>query len=269
MSSKSCIDSFARARQEKRQLFQQQWNHFAQSPLFLSSLIFLSIAFILFAVFSGGFIREQAIALRIIGQKHPLWCEFVIAGLQLLIAVPEVLFALGLWKIRTQTRWQEDNEPNFSGFRILKWVNYAICIITGIMLAMYPTIIVAAGEYLKEDELIRLFYLLLSSTLLFVLCVTLVRIILRTAEENITCCWANSRFVLLLTVICVLLVPVILLFAPLSQPFYIALAVLSGGFSYLLFIYWRFLHKTAAAMNKIDHTAISSRENPDDPYHRY
>ena len=269
MNNKNCIDSFAQARQEKRLLFQQSWNHFVQHPLFLSAIIFVSVGFLLFFVFSGGFIHEQATLLRIIGKNHPLWCDFIIGGLQLLVSVPGILFAVGLWKIRFQTRCQEGSEPNLSGLQLLKRVNYVICIFTGIILALYPSIIIYSGEYLKDDELLHLFYILLSSTILFALCVTFVRIILRTAEENISCCWANSRFILLLSAILLIALTTILLFAPLSQPFYIALAVLIASFFYLLFIYWIFLHKTASAMNTIDQAAISNCENPDDPYHRY
>ena len=269
MNDKNRIDSFALAREEKRLIFQSHWNRFVQGPIFLSALIFLNLAFVLFAVFSGGFIHEQAISLRLIGETHPLWCDFVIVGLQLLIALPEAMFAVGLWKIRKKTRWQEGTEPNLFGFRLIKWVNYGVCIVTGILLALYPTIIIYSSEYLKEDAIIRLFYLLISSTALFFLCVTFVRIILRTAEENVSCCWANNRFVLLLTAILFLFIPIVLLFAPLKQPFYIALSTLAAGFTYLLFTYWLFLHKTASAMNKIDQAVIASHENPDDPYNRY
>ena len=269
MIPKNDTDCFAQARQQKRLVFQTHWNRFVQSPLFLSALIVLSIAQGLFTVFSGTFLHEQAVALRVIRQSHPLWCDLIVFVLQLIISAPGCVFAAGLWNIRRKTRWEEGSEPNLSGIKLLRRINYAVCLITGITLALYPTIIVTAGEYLPEKALLRLFYLLLASTALFILCVTLVRIILRTAEDNLSCCWTESRFVILLIVILILIAIGTLVFAPLSKPFYIALAVLAAAFAYLLIVYQIFLHRTSAEQAEIDQKAVSSRENPDDPYLRY
>lgn len=262
-------DSFAQAREKKRLLFQKAWDRFIAGPLFLLSAVILTAASFLFFLFSGGFIRQQAIALNILAEDHHMWCYGVIAAAQLLCAAPSLALCAGLWLLRKSCRWQDHTAPDISGLRLMRRTNFLLCCLTGITLALYPTIIITAGEYLLPEALYRLFYLLLFSCLLFILCVTLVRAVLRSAEENITCCWANTRFLLPLWLILLGGALAIFLFAPLKQLFYPAAGLLCIAFFLLCFSYWLFLKKLDRQFAPIDREAIASREDPNDPYLRY
>ena len=268
-NARSHTDCFAQARLEKRLIFQQSWNSFIQSPVLLAALIALTFAQGMLTVFYGSFLYEQAVYFGIIGSEPPVWCWLIIALLQLILSLPGWGIVAGLWRIRTKTRWHGDAITDISGVKLIKLFNTILTTFTGVTLAMYPTIIITAGEYLQEEPLFRLFYLLLSSSALFLLCVTFVRIVIRTAEENITCCWAEAKFLLPLIVTLLAVVAAVFLFAPLFKLFYIAVALLSAAFSFLLILYWHFLRKVALQGAKIDRQAISSREDTNDPYSRY
>lgn len=266
---KASTDSFSQARQEKRLIFQQHWNAFIRSPLLLSALIFFSAAQGLFLIFSGDFILALALNTGILRPAHPFWCDIVVFALQLLVSAPGCIIGIGLWMTYRRTCWQADTTPNITGLRWIRRVNLAVCILCGGALALYPTIIINAGEYLKEEAILQIFYLILGLTALLIVGVTLIRTVLRNAEENITCCWANTRFVLPLILVMAAVVIAVMAFAPLTQPFYICLGLLGLSYGYLLTVYWLFLKKVAVKQEVIDRKAIASHENPDDPYNRY
>ncbi len=262
-------DSFAQARQEKRQLFQQHWNIVVRSPILLSALIFFSAAQGLFLIFSGSFILELALDTGILRPVHPFWCDIVIFLLQLLVCAPGCITVIGLWKIRRSTRWQADVPPDVTGLRWIRRVNLAVCILCGGALAMYPTIIITAGEYLKEEAILQIFYVILGLTALLIAGVSLIRTVLRNAEENITCCWAETRFVLPLILVLAAAAAAVLILTPLNLLFSLCLGLLLLSHGYLLTVYWLFLRKVAMLHEAIDRKTIASHENPDDPYHRY
>lgn len=264
----SASDSFKQARQEKRQLFQARWNRFIENPFCYVLQVFLFAAQVMFLLSSAGFIRQQTIFLTFIDENPSIWCEAVIWGVALFLSLPGFGFLAGLWKTCRKTRWQEDNTPDISGIKLIKLTNLLLCIVTGLMLALYPTIIVTAGEYLMEFRILRLFYLLLPFVLVFALCVTLVRIVIRKAEENITCCWADTGCLLPLILILAAVVAAVLFFFKVTL-FAVSIAALAAVYAAFLFCWWLFLKKTLIRQAAIDHKTIVSRENPDDPYHRY
>lgn len=266
---KSSTDSFAQARQEKRQIFQQHWNAFIGSPSVLCALIFCGIAQGLFLIFSGSFMMELALNTGILRQEHPFWCKLVIFGLQLLVSAPGCMMVVGLWRICRRTRWQTDAMPDITGLRLMRRVNLAVSILCGAALAMYPTIIISAGEYLKEEAILQIFYIILAMTVLLIVSVTLTRTVLRNAEENICCCWADTKFVLPLILVMAAVVIAVLAFTPLNWLFSLCLGLMALSFGYLLTLYRLFLRKVAAKQEAIDRKTIASRENPDDPYLRY
>ena len=261
-------DSFKQARQEKRKLFQTRWNLFIGTPFCYVLLALLLAAQMLFLLSSVGFIREQAVFLTVIQENHPLWCEAVIGGVAILLSLPGFGFLAGLWKICRKTRWQEDTVPDISGVRLIKVTNILLCIFTGLTVALYPTIIVTAGEYLMEFRLFRLFYLLMPFVALFALCVSLVRIAIRKAEENITCCWADTGCLLPLILILAATAAAVLMFFEVSL-LSLSIAALAAIYATFLFCWWVFLKKTLIRQAAIDHKTVAERENPDDPYNRY
>lgn len=263
------IPNFSDARNQKRQVFQSRWNRWIAGPLCLILLVLLSGAQILFFVFSGNFIRFQAISLDFIREDHRLWVWGLIALGQVLCSAPGFVFLLGLWKICRKTRWQQDTIPDVSGIRLMKISNSVLCIVTGIFLFLYPTCIVTAGEYLNEAELFRLFYLLLSSSLLFFLLFCLVRPVLRQAEENITCCWTKTGLSPLLILLLFAAGGAFLKLFPLSNLFTVAAAALCILYGLFLLNYWVFLRKIAFTHAAIDQNTIAKLENFEDPYSRY
>lgn len=262
-------ESFSQARQQKRLIFQALWNRFVQGPLFLSAVLSVTVAQGFFLIFSGSFLLEQALLLGILGQNYPFWCNIIIFALQLLLSAPGCLFVTGLWHLRRHTHWKEESTPDCTGLKLMKWTNTALCAVTGIVLALYPTIIITAGEYLKQWQIYQLFYLLLSSSLLFVLCFCFVRPVIRTGEENITCCWAGTAWLLPLILAIAAVLAAVLWLLPLTKPFYAALALLIAACGFLLSVYWSFLRRAAYEQAQIDQQVIAHREDPNDPYSRY
>lgn len=259
------LDSFARARTEKRELFQNQWNQFIQSWLHYVLLALLLASQVLFLLSSVDFFRQQILFVTKLGENHPLWYEVAIS---LFLSLPGFGFLAGLWKLCRKSRWQEDTAVGISGFRLIKRTNLLICVFTGIVLLLYPTIIITSGEYLREPQLLRLFYLLMPFVALFLLCITLVRIVIKKAEENFLCCWADTGCLLPLILILASVAAVSLAFFP-KTLFVISVAAMAGVYAVILICWWLFLRRTAICMAAIDHKVIVSRENPDDPYHRY
>ena len=261
-------DSFKQARQEKREIFQHRWNHFVHNPFWYVFLMLFAAVQILFLVSSVGFIREQAIFLTFLKENPPIWCEAIVWGVALFLSLPGFGFWVGLWKTCRKTRWQDDITPDISGIKLIKLTNLLICIVTGLILALYPTIIVTAGEYLMEFRILRLFYLLLPFVIVFALCVSLVRIVIRKAEENITCCWADAGYLLPLILILAAVAAAVLYFFEITL-FTVSIAALAAVYAAFLFCWWVFLKKVLIRQAAIDHKTIVSRENPDDPYNRY
>ena len=260
--------SFKQAQQEKRELFQSRWNRFIQNRAFYGLIILLLAGQILFLLSSVGFIREQAIFLTVIKENPPLWCEAVIYGIAILLSLPGFGIAAGLWKICRKTRWQEDTSPDISGVKLIKLTNILLCVFTGLILALYPTIIITAGEYLMEFRLFRLFYLLMPFVAMFAMCVSLVRIAIRKAEENIVCCWSDTGCLLPLILILAAIAAAVLLFFDLTL-FSVSIAALAAVYAAILMCWWIFLKKTLIRQAAIEHKAIASQSNPDDPYSRY
>lgn len=267
--TKANDDAFARARQEKRLLFQQHWNSFVQSAHFLTAIILLSAAQGLFFLLSGSYIREFARQLSLIPEGTPLWSRLLMLAVQILVSIPGSLFCLGLWNVRRKTRWEGEHTPELSGLKLMQKVNFGVILVTGAALALYPTVIIQVGESFKKEDVYKIFYLFLISTILLIVSVTLIRLVLRGAEENISCCWSDGKYVLPLGLVYLTAVAAALIWAPLSSPFFIGVGLLAAAYLYVLLRYWLFLRKVGAAQAEIDRETIASRENPNDPYQRY
>ena len=258
-------ESFADARQQKREIFQSRWNQFIQNGfcyVLLGLLLAAQVAVFLSAI---GFLRQQIIFLSKPGRSHPLWYDVAIA---LFLSLPGFGFWTGLWKICRNTRWHGDDLPDISGFKLIKLTNTIVWIISGMILALYPTIIITAGEYMMDYKILRLFYLLIPFVLLFAVCVSLVRIAIRKAEENLTCCWSDTGCLFPLVLILAGVVAAVLIFSERTL-FFCSVAALAAVYGAFLLCWWLFLRKTAIRQAAIDHKIIVSRENPDDPYNRY
>lgn len=257
-------DSFAQARKEKREVFQTYWNQFIQNPISYVLLGLFLAAQVLFFLTSINFIRQEILFITKLKDNHPIWYEVAIAAI---LSLPGVGFSAGLFRICRKTRWQGESTPDISGVKLIKLTNILLCIVTGITLALYPTIIITAGEYMMEDKLLRLFYLLLPSVVLFALCVSLVRIVIKRAEENITCCWSDTGCLLPLILILLAAAAAALIFG--KTLFFISAAALLAAYAAIAIRWWLFLKKTALRHAAIDQNTIARRENSDDPYHRY
>lgn len=257
-------DSFAQARKEKREVFQTYWNQFIQKPLSYVLLGLFLAAQVLFFISSIDYIRQQLLYLTKLKENQAIWYAVAIAAV---LSLPGVGFSVGLFRICRKTRWQGESTPDISGVKLIKLTNILLCIVTGITLALYPTIIITAGEYIMEDKLLRLFYLLLPSVVLFALCVSLVRIVIKRAEENITCCWSDTGCLLPLILILLAAAAAALVFG--KTLFFISAAALLAAYAAIAIRWWLFLKKTALRHAAIDQNTIARRETPDDPYHRY
>lgn len=261
--------SFAQARQDKRLAFQTQWNRLLHSPQLLAVNLFYTVTQLLFFLFSGGYIQEQALFIGLIASPPPDWQKLMMLLVQVILSLPGFACCAGLWRLRKKSRWEEGTTLDISGLRWMKIANFAVIFVTGGALALYPTVIIGAGEYFREESITRIFYLFLASTLLLILSASLIRIVLRGAEENISCCWSDTRCVLALILVLIALLLAILIWAPLKKLFFIAAGLVIAANLWVLVIYLLFLKTVGKTQSEIDRAVIASRENPDDPYDRY
>lgn len=261
-------DAFAIARQKKRDVFAAYWDCFLQSKPFLLALLLLTGAQAAFSLLCGSFLYDTAIAIGLLGKNHAVWCYFAVAGVQLLFCVPGWLTLAGLRQLRKHALWGQAQAPDIRGIRFIRLANLSVCVAGGAALAVYPTVIITAGDYVSQSRLIHIFYLFLAATVLFLVCITFVRIVLRCAEENITCGWANTRMLLPLILTC-FAGGAAICFLPL-HPFYPAAAALCCSFGILLLLYRHTLCRIQNQQEAIDAQAITSRRHAyDDPYNRY
>ena len=261
-------DVFALAREQKRKAFAQDWDLFLQSKRLLLALWLLTGAQAAFSLLAGVFLYDTAIAIGLLGENHAVWCCFAVAGVQLLFCAPGWVALTGLWHLRKHARWGQSQTPDIQGVKYIRLANLSVCVAGGAAVAVYPTAIITAGDYVSQSQLTHIFYLFLSATLLFLVGITLVRIVLRCAEENITCGWANTRMLLLLSLIYFAAGAAIWILP--FHPFYPAAAALCFAFGILLLLYRHTLCRIRTQQEQIDAQAISSRRQPyDDPYRRY
>lgn len=268
-SSQSREEAFAEARKKKRQIFQTLWNDFLKRPALSSVLILYALSQMMFFLLSGLFVRDFAFAMDILQEDHPFWCDLVILALQILISLPGAVSCIGLFLLKGNGFWTETSPPDMRGYMLLKRSNSAISVLGGIALALYPTVIIATGEYLTEEAVSAVFSLFLAITALLVTSLTLIRPVLRRLEENIACCWADGKLLAPLLLALPLTAAVILVCIPLKALFCLTVIMLALSLELLLLLYWRFLKAASGAQEEIDRQVLSVRENPDDPYNRY
>lgn len=261
-------DVFALAREQKRAAFARYWDLFLQSKRLLLALWLLTGAQAAFSLLAGAFVYDTAIAISLLGKHHALWCYFAVVGVQLLFCAPGWLTVAGLWLLRKHAHWGHNQTPNVQGIRYIRLANLCVCLVGGAALAVYPTVIITAGDYVSVPRLTHIFYIFLVMTVLFLICITLVRIVIRCAEENITCGWANTRMLFLLITVCAA-GGAVMWFLP-FHPFYPTVSVLCVAFGVVLSLYLHTLRRIQTQHAAIDAGAISSRRQPyDDPYRRY
>lgn len=257
-------DAFGKAREEKRVIFRENWNRFISGKPFLTAVIVLALTQLLFFFLSGSSVAYFVAILGTFSGKTHLLLTF---GVQVLLSLPGFLNCVGLLLIRRKAQWQP--EPNLIGIRLLRWVNFGVILITGAALALYPTIIIGASEYYTQETIYRIFYVILCSTLLLLLSVFLLRPMLRMAEENVACCWSERRFELPLIFIFLVIVLIMLIYAPLRHLIFPGAILLLLAYALVLWLYWHFLKQVSDAQQIVDDGVISSMENPEDPYNRY
>lgn len=259
---------FAEAHQKKREVFIRYWNPFLQGKPLQFALYFYSVSQIVFAVFSGSYLRKLCLSTGLLLPNYPFWWNLILFAVQILVAVPGVLTGIGLWKQRAKGMWQE--KADTSGLNLIRKVNTGFCIFGGAALCLYPTVIIGAGQVLPQPAVMFIFYLFLTVTLLFLVCVSLLRVVLRSAEENVTCCWSNTQYIFPLILCLISAILAIVLFLPLTEIFVIGAILWLLSVIVLLWLYLAVMTKISVAQQKIENDAIAKRRGAfDDPYTRY
>ena len=266
--SKDTSDLFANARQENRQIFREHWNRFIESRQLLAALIVYTVLQILFFVFSGGFIRRHADLIGLLAEPPLVWQKLAILGVQIVVNLPGILTCIGLWLLRSRTRCVGEEIPNLTGVSLIRRTNWVVSAVTGLLLGLYPTVIIYAGDYLKQAELTRVFYIFLCSTLLFAVSVTMLRLVFRSLEENISCCWSNFDWILPLIFAYGGAIVSLLIFMKMDLFIFVA-ALWGGAVIWILVLYRACLSRVASLQAQVEQKVIQSREKSYDPYSRY
>lgn len=267
--SKENSELFAKARQENRQIFREHWNGFIATPAVLAALITYTVLQGLVFVCSGGFVHRQAELIGLLGILPPTQEKLIILGVQIVLNLPGILFCVGFWCLRKKTRWEGDSTPNMIGVRLLRVTNWGLTGVTGLMLGLYPTVIIYSGDFLKQEELTRVFYIFLCSTALLAISATMLRLVLRNLEENISCCWAKTNWLLPLILVLGASIAAGFLFMKECFLFLVAAALWAGALLWILCLYYRFLSRVSKLQEAVDQKAIQTRGHMDDPYSRY
>ena len=232
------------------------------------ALYFYSVSQMLFAAFSGSYLRSLCLSTGLLLPNYPFWWNLILVAVQMLVAVPGVLTGIGLWKQRTKGMWQE--KADTSGLNLIRKVNTGICIFGGAALCLYPTVIIGVGQVLPQPAVMFIFYVFLTGTLLFIVSISLTRVVLRSAEENVACCWSNTQYILPLILTLISAILAIVAFLPLTEPFIIAAILWILSAIVLLWLYLAVMTKISVAQQKIENDAIAKRRGAfDDPYTRY
>lgn len=263
-------DLFNQVRQEKRSLFQNQWNQFLQSPGLVAVLCFLTVAQGFFMLCAGPFAMTLIEKIGRFPGQRPVWCYFLAFACQLLAALPGSVSVAAFWNIRRSGSWKADITPEPKGLVWLKKVNTWVCAVGWVALFVYPTVTIAAGEYLPFSAVEIIFWLFVAMTAILVIRVTLVRVVLRQAGENITCCWTNTRLLLLLILVLALIAAGGILFGSFAPVFCLSVSLLALGYGLLLGSYYLRMRRLDQAFAGLDAKAASRVADPfDDPYNRY
>lgn len=260
---------FAQARVEKRKVFQKCWNSFLKSRGVLAAIILFAVSQLLLLFTMPGFIKKIGFFIGILHEGYPIWCNWVIVGISLAISTPGICACWGMFRLRREGEWPEEGNPRLAGLMMMRRSNLIIWVTGGVALLLYPTAIIGSGQILPEESIIKVFYIFLAITLLFVISVVLLRPVLQRMEENVACCWADMSFVLLLLIVLPLAAVLVLLIANMTWLPSLVLLVTVFSVEVPVFLYWRFLQSTQDLLYQIDQKALSVQNDPDDPYQRY
>ena len=260
---------FAQARAEKRQIFQENWNSFLKQPaLRISLLAYLASRLVIFLV-SGMTIRDIAFEIQILHEGYPAWCNFVIFGLQLLLAVPGAVMCLGLLRVLRRGSWPAEGKPDTKGCTMLRAGNIIVCVLSAVALAIYPGVIIVTGEYLPEGAARAVFDLYVVVTILLLNGLIFVRPVLRHLEENITCCWSDYGFLLPLMLLLPFVAVGVRASLPESWGLWIGCGAMVLSMEMLMALYYGFLRKTYAAHEEINDALAAQLQDPYDPYNNH
>lgn len=263
-------DTFNKLRQEKRSLFQTLWNQFLQSPGLVAVLCWLTAAQTFFTLCAGPFAMSLIEKIGRFPGQRPIWSYFLALVCQLLAALPGWVSVAAFWNIRRSGSWREDITPEPKGLVWLKKVNTWVCAFGWVALFVYPTVTIAAGEYLRFSAVEIIFWLFVAMTAILVIRVTLVRVTLRQAGENITCCWTSTKLLPLLIFVLAVIAAGGILFGGFAPVFCLSVSLLALGYGLLLGSYYLCMHKLDRQFVQLDAKAASRMADPfDDPYNRY
>lgn len=263
-------DSFNQVRQEKRSLFQTLWNQFLQSPGLVAVLCFLTVAQGFFTLCAGPFAMTLIEKIGRFPDQRPIWSYFLAFACQLLAALPGWVSVAAFWNIRRNGSWKADITPEPKGLVWLKKVNTWVCAFGWVALFVYPAVTIAAGEYLPFSAVEIVFWLFVAMTAILLIRVTLVRVVLRQAGENITCCWTNTKLLPLLVLVLAVIAAGGILYGGFAPVFCLSVSLLAFGYGLLLGSYCLRMRRLDQAFAGLDAKAASRMADPfDDPYNRY
>ena len=263
-------DAFNQVRLEKRQLFQSHWNQFLHSGFLKAALCLLTGAQLIFTLCAGFFAMELIDIIARLPESGPFWSYLLALLSQILVAVPGWVTVAALWNIRRHGLWQGETVPEPAGLIWLKRVNKSVCAVGWIGLFCYPAATIAAGEYLHPGAVDVIFWLFVALTAILVIRITLVRVVLREAGENISCCWGNTKLLLPLIVVVLLLAAAAIVYGDFAPLFCGSVSLLLLSYGLVLGLYYRCMSALDRQFTQIDVKVAAKCKDPyDDPYSRY
>lgn len=260
---------YADAKLEKQKVCRLNLAKLQTDSVFIVALWIYGLSHIPGIIFAFPMIRDVAFSAGLLQEGYPFWCNLLLALFALLTAVPGIVTFFGLLLLKCHYCAETTERPNLTGYHLIRIVFITVMILCGIAIALYPTIIIAAGEYRTEDQIISLFYIFLAVTWILLFGLIWIRPILRKLEENIICCWAEYGFLpsymLLLPLFCV----AVMICLPQSVPLWGTVGILTAALEVMAFRYYRVIRQTAEQFDKIDANIQANSRNPYDPYNLY
>ncbi len=254
------------AQVQKRRIFRQHWNPFLSDPILTVALWIFGFCHIAGAIFAFPMVRTIAFSIGILYDGYPFWCNFVLIFAVILLILPGVFTLVGLFLQKRYGTIPESECADLRGHRFIHRIFLAVMILCGGAIAFYPAIIISAGEYLVEDQIINLFYLFLAATFVLLFGVILLRPILRKLEENIACIHADRSFLvsyMVLQPFCAILVMNCL---PRSIPLWITVGILVAALETIMMRYNHILLTIEKHFDTIDSRVQAQIKSLRDPY---
>lgn len=265
--SKSGSQVYSITREQKQQLFEKHWNDFLRNPVLTVLLVLFTLSHIPLLISAHGWLSWLVVATGLFRHGYSPWLHAVFAVIDLLIITPGVITACCMWYIRSHSHWPEQGEPNIKGFRFIRKMNIVLSILGGISLYFYPTVISLSGEYLKPTEVLIIFDVYLGITTLFVLNLFLIRSFWKTAESNLLCRWAKTKYMVWLT-ICLLVTTIGIAWGNTFFHYSLAFSLLCI-IALLVFYIWKFKRLSKVFDSMDQKAAEACSPEYDDAYNQY